>query len=118
MTEVFTGYDGIMSDSTLSSVQKVTKLQEAINNATRKKIHFALLQGELLESCFRESKGAYKRTLEQVNIKKRWALFLHKLYKLILEYNQIVYCNVSSHFICYNFKVIEEICKSEPDNWK
>ena len=70
MTEAFTGYVGIMSDSTLSSVQKIIKLQEAINDVTRKRIHFVSLQGELLESCFRESKGAYKRTLEHVNIKK------------------------------------------------
>ena len=25
---------------------------------------------------------------------------------------------VSLHFVCSNFKEIEEICKSEPDNWK
>ena len=107
-----------MYDSTLNLVQKIIKLQEAIKDVTRRKIHFAHLQGQLLEDCFRESKEAYKRTLEQVNIKKRWALFLHKLYKLLLEYNQIEYCTVSLRFIRYNFKVIEEICKSDPDNWK
>ena len=107
-----------MFDSTLSFVQKIIKLQEAIEDVTRRKIHLAHLQGQLLEDCFCESKEAYKRTLEQVNIKKRWALLLCKLYKLVLEYNQIEYCTVSLHFIHYNFKVIEEICKSEPDNWK
>ena len=61
---------------------------------------------------------AYKRTLEQVNTKKRWALFLRKLHKLVLEYNQTEYCTVSLRFIHYNFKAIEEICKSDPDNWK
>ena len=102
--ERFTDYDGIMSDSTLSSVQKIIKLQEAIEDATRRKIHFVSLQGQLLEDCFHESKGAYERMLEQVNIKKRWALFLHKLHKLVFEFNQIAYCTVSLRFICYNFK--------------
>ena len=111
MAEKFTSYDGVMSDSTLSLVQK-------INVMTRRKIHFASLQGELLQSCFGESKEACKRMLEQINIKKGWALFLRKLYKLVLKYNQLAYCTVSLCFICYNFKVIEEICKSEPDNWK
>ena len=107
-----------MSDSTLSFVQKIVKLQKAIDDATRKKILFALLQGELLQNCFKESEEAYKKTLEQVNIKNWWALFLRKLYKLVLEYNQLAYCTVSLRFISYNFKAIEEICKSEPKNWK
>ena len=118
MAEAFTDYDGIMFDSTLSSVQKIIKLQEVINDATRRKIHFADLQGQLLEDCFHESKEAYKRTLEQVYIKKQWALFLCKSHKLVLECNQLAYCTVSFRFICYNFKAIEEICKSDPDNWK
>ena len=112
-----------MFDSTLTLVQKIIKLQEVINDATRRKIHFTSLQGQLLEDCFCQSKEAYKRTLEQVNIKKRWAFFLrklhrHKLHKFILEYNQIEYWTVSLHFIFYNFKLIEEICRIEPDNWK
>ena len=44
--ERFTDYDGITSDSTLSSVQKIIKLQEAIEDSTRRKIHFASLQGQ------------------------------------------------------------------------
>ena len=70
MAEMFTDYDGVMSDSTLSLVQKIVKLQKAIDDATRRKILFASLQGELLQNCFEESKEAYKKTLEQVNIKK------------------------------------------------
>ena len=59
-----------MFDSTLSLVQKTIKLQEVIEDVTRRKIHFASLQGELLQSCFDESKEAYKKTLEQVTIKR------------------------------------------------
>ena len=117
-TEAFTDYHGVESDPNLTLVEKIIKLQEAINDATRRKIHYASLQGQLLEDCFCESKEAYKRTLEQVNMKKRWALFLRKLHKLVLEYNQIEYCTVSLCFICYNIKGIEEICKSDPGNWK
>ena len=118
MTEEFTDYHGVESDPNLTLVEKIIKLQEAINDATRRKIHYALLQGQLLEDCFRESKEAYKRTLEQVNMKKQWTLFLHKIHKLFLKFNKLAFCTVSLHFICYNFKAIEEICKSDPDNWK
>ena len=69
-TEAFTDYHGVESDPNLTLVEKIIKLQEAINDATRRKFHYALLQGQLLEDCFRESKEAYKRTLEQVNMKK------------------------------------------------
>ena len=91
-TEAFTDYCGVESDNTLSLVQKIMKLQEVINDATRRKIHFASLQGKLLEDCFRQSKEAYNRTLEQVNIKKQWALFLRKLHKLVHQHNQLTYC--------------------------
>ena len=87
MTEAFTGYRGVESDPDLTLVEKIIKLQEVIGDATRRKIHYASLQGQLLEDCFRESKEAYKRTLEQVSMKKRWALFLRKLHKLVLEFN-------------------------------
>ena len=116
--ERFTDYHGVESDNTLSLVQKIIKLQEAIDNVTRRKIHFASLQGKLLEDCFRQSKEAYKKILEQVKIKRWWAFFSRKLYKLIHQYNELANCTVSLRFICYNFKAIEEICKSEPDNWK
>ena len=116
--ERFTDYEGVMSDRNLTLTKKIIKLQEAIEDVATKKIHFASLQRKLLESWCCESKEAYKRTLEQVKIKKRWALFLRKLHKLVLEYNQLSYCTVSLHFICYNLKVIEEICSSEPKNWK
>ena len=116
--EEFTDYRGVESDPNLTLVEKIIKLQEVINDATRRKIHYASLQEQLLEDCLRESKEAYKRTLEQINMKKRWALFLRKLDKLVLKFNQISFCTVSLRFICYNIKAIEEICKSDPDNWK
>ena len=117
-TEAFTDYCGVESDPNLTLEEKIIKLQEAINDAARRKIHYASLKGQLLEDCFRESKEAYKKTLEQVNMKKGWALFLRKLPKLVLKFNKLAFCTVSLHFIRYNFKVIEEICKSDPDNWK
>ena len=69
MAERFTDYEGVMSDPNLTlTIKKIIKLQEVIEDMTGKKIHFASLQEKLLESCFCESKGAYKRTLEQVKI--------------------------------------------------
>ena len=71
MTEAFTDYHGVESDPNLPLVEKIIKLQEVINDVSRRKIHYASLQGQLLEDCFRESKETYRRTLEQVNMKKR-----------------------------------------------
>ena len=118
MAERFTDYRGVKSDPNLTLTDKIIKLQKVIDDATGRKIHFASLQGQLLQSCFDKSKEAYKKTLKQVKIKRWWSLFLHKLHKLVLEFNQFAYCTVSLHFIRHNFKAIEEICRSEPDNWK
>ena len=54
--ERFTTYDGVMSDDGLTLTQKVIHLQRAIDDATRRKIYYALLQGQLLEKCFLQSK--------------------------------------------------------------
>ena len=64
MTEVFTDYLGVESDPNLTLVERMIKLQKAIDVATRRKIHCASLLGELLQSCFNESKETYKKTLE------------------------------------------------------
>ena len=59
--ERFMDYDSKESDSTLSLAEKIIKLQEAINNTTRRKIHFASLQGNYLmsiEGSLQENVGA------------------------------------------------------------
>ena len=84
MTEAFTDYRGVQSDPNLTLVERMNKLQKAIDGATRRKIHHASLLGELLQGCFNESKETYKKTLEEVKIKRRWAQFLRKLHKLVL----------------------------------
>ena len=117
-TEAFTDYRGVESDPNLTLVEKMIKLQKAIDDTTRRKVYFASLLGELLQSCFNELKKAYKKTLEEVKIKRQWVQFLRKLHKLVLNCNQLQYCTVSLCFIQINFKAIEEICESEPDNWK
>ena len=116
--ERFTDYEVVISDHNLTLMAKIIHLQKAIDNATGRKVYFASLQGKSLQSCFGESKEAYKKTLEEVKIKRPWAQFLCKLHTLVLNYNQLQYCTVSLCFIRNNFKAIEEICKSEPDNWK
>ena len=118
MTEAFTDYHGVQSDPNLTLVERMIILQKAINDATRRKIHYASLLGELLQSCFNKSKKAYKEALKQAKIKRWWAFFLRKLCKLVDQYKQLALCTVSLRFIRYNFKEIEEICKSEPDTWK
>ena len=98
-TEAFMDYRGVQSDPNLTLVERMNKLQKAIDDATRRKIHCASLLGELLQSCFNESKETYKKTLEEVKIKRRWAQFLRKLHKLVLNYNQLQYCTVPLRFV-------------------
>ena len=116
--ERFTNYDGVMSDDNLSRPQKIIHLQKAIGDATRGKILYTLLQRELLEECFHQSKKVYEEILVETKVTKRWVQFLRKLYKLALDYNQITYCTVPLSYICSNFKIIEEICKHNKERWK
>ena len=88
-TERFIDYQGVMFDSNLDLTAKINHLQKVTDDATRRKVYFASLLGELLQSCFHESKEAYKKTLEEVKIKRQWAQFLRKLRKLVLNYNQL-----------------------------
>ena len=97
---------------------KIIHLQKEIGDATRRKILYTSLQGELLEKCFHQSNKVYKETLEETEITKQWALFLRKLYKLALDYNQITYCTVPLSYIRSNFKIIAEICKCNKERWK
>ena len=107
-----------MSDDSLSLSQKIIHLQKAIDDATRRKIHYAFLQGQLLEKCFLQSRKVYKETLEETKFSRRWVLFLQKLNKLTLEYNQIILNYVPLRYIRSNFKIIEEICECNKDRWK
>ena len=69
--ERFTNYDGVMSDNSLSLSQKIIHLQKAIDDATRRKIHCASLQGGLFEKCFLQSKKVYKETLAEMKFSRR-----------------------------------------------
>ena len=116
--ERFTNYDGVMSDNSLSLSQKIIHLEKAIGDATRRKIHCASLQGELFENAFRQLREVYKKTLKETDFSRPWVLFSRKLYKLAMEYNQIIYCTVPLHQIHSNFKIIKEICECDKERWK
>ena len=109
--ERFTNYDAVMSDDSLSLSQKIIHLQKAIDDATRRKIHCASLQGELFENAFRQSREVYKKTLKETD-------FLRQLHKLAMKYNQIIYCTVPLRYIRSNFKIIKEICERDKERWK
>ena len=66
--ERFTNYDDVISDDNLSLPQKIIHLQKATGDATRRKIFYALLQGELLEKCFHQSKRVYEEILVETKI--------------------------------------------------
>ena len=116
--ERFTDCDGVMRDPNLTSTQKIIHLQKGIKDSTRRKIYYASLQGELFEKCFLQSEKVYKETLEETKFTRWWVLFLRKLHRLALEYNQIIYCTVHLSYIRSNFKIIEEICERNKDRWK
>ena len=116
--ERFTNYDGAMSDDSLSRPQKIIHLQKLIGDATRRKILYASLQGQLLEECFHQSKKVYEEILVEAKITRWWAQFLRTLHRLALEYNKIIYCTVPLSYIRSNFKIIEEICECNKDRWK
>ena len=116
--ERFTDCDGVMLDHNLTSTQKIIHLQKGIEDSSRRKIYYTSLQGELFEKCCLQSKKVYKETLEETKFTRWCVLFLRKLYKLALEYNQIMYFTVSLSYIHSNFKIIEEICKRNKDRWK
>ena len=61
-------YEGVMFDPNLTMTQKIIYFQKVIGDATRRKILFALLQGELLEKCFCQSKKVYEETLVEMKI--------------------------------------------------
>ena len=87
--ERFTNYAGVMSDPNLTLAEKINHLQKAIDDATRRKIHHTSLQGELFEKCCLRSKKGYEEILEETKFSRQWVLFLRKLYRLALKYNQV-----------------------------
>ena len=117
--ERFTNYEGIDDDDrNLTTVQKINMYQRAINDATRRKIYYASMQGRLLDICFTQGKNIYQRTLNKTGIKGQWANFLRKLPMFVNVYNQLSHCTVSLSYIRHNFKSIEVICRRHLESWK
>ena len=50
--ERFTNYDKVWFDQNLTDTEKIITYQKAIDDATRRTIHFASLQGEIMERCY------------------------------------------------------------------
>ena len=100
--ERFTNYDGVMCDDNLSLPQKIIHLGKTIDDAMRRKVLWASLQGELFEKCFHQLKKVYKQALEEMKITREGALFLRTLYKLIIDYSELQFCTVS---LCFFFTV-------------
>ena len=115
--ERFTNYEGVTKDPNLTRAEKIIYFQKAIDDATRRKIHWASLQGGLLEKCFHQSKEVYEKTLVGTKVTRQWARFLRKLHKLVLKYNQLQYCTIPLHYIHSTFKIIEEICERDQEKW-
>ena len=63
-----------MSDPSLTLAKKIINPQNAIDDATRRKIHWASLQGQLIEVCFHQSKEVY--AFVETKIERQWAQFL------------------------------------------
>ena len=116
--ERFTNYDNVCFDQNLTDTEKIIAYQKATDDANRRTINFASLQGEIMERCYKKSKAEYKILLRDAKVGVQWAQFLSKLYKLVAVYNQLSYRTISLRYIRSNFKFIEEICKTDPGQWK
>ena len=116
--ESFSDYFDVINDPKLTLAQKIIYFQKGVDDSTRRKIYYASLQEKVLEECFQQSKKVYKETLEETKITRRWALFLRKLHKLVLNYGQLNFCTVPLCFLHCNVKIIEEVCKRDKERWK
>ena len=108
----------VINDPKLTLAQKMIKLQKGVDDATRRKIYYALLQGQLLEKCFLQLKKVYKETLKEIKITRQWTIILGKLHKLIFNYSELKFCTVPLSYICSNFKIIKEICKRDKERFQ
>ena len=72
----FTDYFDVTNDPKLTLAQKIIHLQKGVDDSTRRKIYYTLLQEKVLEECFQQSKKVYKETLEETKVTRWWALFL------------------------------------------
>ena len=94
--ERFTNYDGVMSDDNLSLSQKIIHLQKAIDDATRRKIYYASLQGELFEKCFLQLKKVYEEIVVEMKIMRQWSISIFtKILQTCsgLQSNYILHCS-------------------------
>ena len=66
--ERFTNYDNVSFDQNLTDIEKIIAYQKAIDNAMRRTIHFASLQGEIMERCYKKSKAEYKVLLRDAKL--------------------------------------------------
>ena len=73
--EMFTriNYEDVINDPNLTLTQKIIYLQKGIDDETRRKILYTLLQGKLLEECFQQLKKVYEETLKETKITRQWA---------------------------------------------
>ena len=96
--ERFTNYDGGMSDDSSSLSQKIIHLHKAIDDATRRKILWASLQGELFEKCSHQSKKVYGEIL--VETKTVGSIFTKIIQTCSgLQSNYILHCSFKLHLL-------------------
>ena len=100
------------------NLTEIILYQKAIDDMMRRHIYFTANQGKLLERCFIQERNVYKKTVKESGLSRQWAQFLRRLVKLTEDHNQLLYCTIDLEFIRRNFKIIQEICKRDPDKWK
>ena len=62
--ERLTNYDNVCFDQNLTDTEKIIAYQKAIDDATRRTIHFASLQGDIMERCYKNLKQSIKSYYE------------------------------------------------------
>ena len=96
--ERFTNYDNVCFDQNLTDTEKIIAYEKAIDNAMRRTIHFASLQGEIMERFYKKSKAEYKVLLRDPKVGVRWA----QIYEKVI---QACYC-LQPVILLYSFAMI------------
>ena len=93
-SERFTNYDDVMSDDSLSLSQKIIHLQKAIDDATRRKIHYTSLQGEYLKNAVFDPRKFIKKLWRKQSFQDGGCYFYE-------NYTNLLWNTTKSHTVLF-----------------
>ena len=87
-------------------------LDEAEADARKRIIYFSCLKGQVFQRLKEISGKKMSQLLKVTDYSQAHAYFLMKLHNLALEYNKLMYSNLTLRFFSTNWREIVSICKS------